>query len=142
MMTKKINFSNFITTDNTESHLSSKEVHELSVIQKKAIIKAVLYIISADGIITEEEKAYFTLLVKELNVSNSLIRDSIDIDDEDMFETLQGIGDKEFLIQQLNKAAMVDNNFAEEEKNLIATFIEYIPKGSKPKEFYNKILNF
>lgn len=59
-----------------------------------------------------------------------------------MFETLQGIGDKEFLIQQLNKAAMVDNNFAEEEKNLIATFIEYIPKGSKPKEFYNKILNF
>lgn len=141
-MTKKNNFSNFITTDNTESHLSSKEVHELSVIQKKAIIKAVLYIISADGIITEEEKSYFTLLVKELNVSNSLIRDSIDIDDEDMFETLQGIGDKDFLIQQLNQAAMADNDFAEEEKELIATFIKYIPKGSKPKEFYNKILNF
>ncbi len=56
MMNKKIDFKNFITENSTESPFVSNDLQELSIIQKKAIIKAVLYVISADGIITNEEK--------------------------------------------------------------------------------------
>lgn len=141
-MNKKIDFSNFITEDLAESLVISQELQELSIIQKKAIIKAVLYVISADGIITNEEKNFFTQLLKGLSINNELLKEAVDLEDEEMFKVLQSVNKEDFLISLLNQAAMIDNNLALEEEMFIATIMEYIPQGKKPSDFYNKILTF
>ena len=141
-MNKKIDFSNFITEESAESLVISKELQELSIMQKKAIIKAVLYVISADGIITNEEKNFFAQLLKGLSTNNELLKEAADLEDEEMFKVLQSVNKEEFLISLLNQAAMVDNNLALEEEKFIATILEYIPQGKKPRDFYNKILTF
>ncbi len=141
-MNKKIDFSNFITEDSAESLVISKELQELSIMQKKAIIKAVLYVISADGIITNEEKNFFAQLLKGLSANNELLKEAADLEDEEMFKVLQSVNKEDFLISLLNQAAMVDNNLALEEEKFIATILEYIPQGKKPNDFYNKILTF
>jgi hypothetical protein len=141
-MNKKIDFSNFITEDSAESLVISKELQELSIMQKKAIIKAVLYVISADGIITHEEKNFFAQLLKGLSANNELLKEAADLEDEEMFKVLQSVNKEDFLISLLNQAAMVDNNLALEEEKFIATILEYIPQGKKPNDFYNKILTF
>ena len=139
---KKIDFSNFITEDLAESLVISQELQELSIIQKKAIIKAVLYVISADGIITNEEKNFFAQLLKGLSINNELLKEAVDLEDEEMFKVLQSVNKEDFLISLLNQAAMIDNNLALEEEMFIATIMEYIPQGKKPRDFYNKILTF
>ncbi len=141
-MNKKIDFSNFITEDLAESLVISQELQELSIIQKKAIIKAVLYVISADGIITTEEKNFFAQLLKGLSINNELLKEAVDLEDEEMFKVLQSVNKEDFLISLLNQAAMIDNNLALEEEMFIATIMEYIPQGKKPRDFYNKILTF
>lgn len=141
-MNKKIDFSNFITEESAESLVISKELQELSIMQKKAIIKAVLYVISADGIITNEEKNFFAQLLKGLSTNNELLKEAADLEDEEMFKVLQSVNKEDFLISLLNQAAMVDNNLALEEEKFIATILEYIPQGKKPRDFYNKILTF
>ena len=141
-MNKKIDFSNFITEESAESLVISKELQELSIMQKKAIIKAVLYVISADGIITNEEKNFFAQLLKSLSANNELLKEAADLEDEEMFKVLQSVNKEDFLISLLNQAAMVDNNLALEEEKFIATILEYIPQGKKPRDFYNKILTF
>ena len=141
-MNKKIDFSNFITVDSAESLVISKALQELSIMQKKAIIKAVLYVISADGIITNEEKNFFAQLLKGLSANNELLKEAADLEDEEMFKVLQSVNKEDFLISLLNQAAMVDNNLALEEEKFIATILEYIPQGKKPNDFYNKILTF
>ena len=141
-MNKKIDFSNFITEDSAESLVISKELQELSIMQKKAIIKAVLYVISADGIITNEEKNFFAQLLKGLSANNELLKEAADLEDEEMFKVLQSVNKEDFLISLLNQAAMVDNNLALEEEKFIATILEYITQGKKPNDFYNKILTF
>lgn len=141
-MNKKIDFSNFITEESAESLVISKELQELSIMQKKAIIKAVLYVISADGIITNEEKNFFAQLLKGLSANNELLKEAADLEDEEMFKVLQSVNKEDFLISLLNQAAMVDNNLALEEEKFIATILEYIPQGKKPIDFYNKILTF
>ncbi|WP_315332547.1 hypothetical protein [Prevotella histicola] len=141
-MKKKIDFSNFITEDLAESLVISQELQELSIIQKKAIIKAVLYVISADGIITNEEKNFFAQLLKGLSINNELLKEAVDLEDEEMFKVLQSVNKEDFLISLLNQAAMIDNNLALEEEMFIATIMEYIPQGKKPRDFYNKILTF
>ncbi|WP_315345903.1 hypothetical protein [Segatella salivae] len=141
-MNKKIDFSNFITEESAESLVISKELQELSIMQKKAIIKAVLYVISADGIITNEEKNFFAQLLKGLSANNELLKEAADLEDEEMFKVLQSVNKEDFLISLLNQAAMVDNNLALEEEKFIATILEYIPQGKKPRDFYNKILTF
>lgn len=141
-MNKKIDFSNFITEESAESLVISKELQELSIMQKKAVIKAVLYVISADGIITNEEKNFFAQLLKGLSANNELLKEAADLEDEEMFKVLQSVNKEDFLISLLNQAAMVDNNLALEEEKFIATILEYIPQGKKPRDFYNKILTF
>lgn len=141
-MNKKIDFSNFITEDLAESLVISQELQELSIIQKKVIIKAVLYVISADGIITTEEKNFFAQLLKGLSINNELLKEAVDLEDEEMFKVLQSVNKEDFLISLLNQAAMIDNNLALEEEMFIATIMEYIPQGKKPRDFYNKILTF
>lgn len=141
-MNKKIDFSNFITEESAESLVISKELQELSIMQKKAIIKAVLYVISADGIITNEEKNFFAQLLKGLSANNELLKEAADLEDEEMFKVLQSVNKEDFLISLLNQASMVDNNLALEEEKFIATILEYIPQGKKPIDFYNKILTF
>ena len=141
-MNKKIDFSNFITEESAESLVISKELQELSIMQKKAIIKAVLYVISADGIITNEEKNFFAQLLKGLSTNNELLKEAADLEDEEMFKVLQSVNKEDFRISLLNQAAMVDNNLALEEEKFIATILEYIPQGKKPRDFYNKILTF
>jgi hypothetical protein len=141
-MNKKIDFSNFITEDSAVSLVISKELEELSIMQKKAIIKAVLYVISADGIITNEEKNFFAQLLKSLSANNELLKEAADLEDEEMFKVLQSVNKEDFLISLLNQAAMVDNNLALEEEKFITTILEYIPQGKKPNDFYNKILTF
>ncbi len=101
-----------------------------------------MYVISADGIITNEEKNFFAQLLKGLSINNELLKEAVDLEDEEMFKVLQSVNKEDFLISLLNQAAMIDNNLALEEEMFIATIMEYIPQGKKPRDFYNKILTF
>lgn len=112
--------------------------------QKIALIKSVLYIISADNIITEDEKKFFYLLCSELGVTNDIIEKATKLSDEKMFEVLESVTDEQeaYIIMCLNNAAYADNSLAEEEQKLIEMFSEQIQSGKKPIAFYNKILTF
>lgn len=112
--------------------------------QKIALIKSVLYIISADNIITEEEKRFFYLLCSELGVTNDIIEKATELSDDKMFEVLQSVTDEQeaYIIACLNNAAHADNSLAIEEQKLIEMFSVQIQSGKKPVAFYNKILTF
>lgn len=127
--------------------IGNKEIvqtKDFSNLQKKAIIKAVLYIISADNIITEEEKTFLYQLCSELDANNNIIKQAIDLSDEEMFETLKSVTDEQevYIMACLNKAAYADLSLANEEENLIEIFSKHIQSGEKPIDFYNKILTF
>lgn len=112
--------------------------------QKIAIAKAVLYIISADGVITEEEKQFFTQLCADLKADSDLMEKAVALSDEAMFNTLQTVTDEQeaYIMACLNEAANADNELAVEESKLINTFATHIQNGEKPKDFYTKILTF
>lgn len=112
--------------------------------QKIAIAKAVLYIISADGVITEEEKQFFTQLCADLKADNDIMEKAIALSDDVMFDTLQTVTDEQeaYIMACLNEAANADNELAKEESKLIETFASHIQTGEKPKDFYTKILTF
>ena len=112
--------------------------------QKIAIAKAVLYIISADGVITEEEKQFFTQLCADLKADNDIMGKAIALSDDVMFDTLQTVTDEQeaYIMACLNEAANADNELAKEESKLIETFASHIQTGEKPKDFYTKILTF
>lgn len=146
MTNKRLNIEDFFETE--EIKRLGEETLEItpqsfSQEQKCAILKAVLYIISADSIITPEENNFYLRLIKELECDEILIKKSIELPDELMFKCLQEVNEKQegYIVDCLNKAALIDNELAKEEQNLIDLFTQYIPKGQKPKDFYNKLLN-
>ncbi|MBR6078244.1 MAG: hypothetical protein IKP63_07825, partial [Paludibacteraceae bacterium] len=53
--------------------------------QKVAIAKAVLYIISADGVVTDEEKRFFARLCVDLKADSSIMERAVALSDEAMF---------------------------------------------------------
>ena len=112
--------------------------------QRVAIAKAVLYVISADGVITNEEKRFFTQLCTDLKADHGIMENAIALSDDMMFETLKTVTDEQeaYIMACLNEAANVDNNLADEESKLIETFATYIQQSGKPKDFYIKILTF
>lgn len=144
---KKIDINNIITSPQIEE-LGKKSVttmpKDFSDKQKIAIAKAVLYIISADGVITEEEKKYFTQLCSDLNADSDIMEKAIALSDEEMFDTLKTVTEEQeaYIMACLNEAANADNELAEEESKLIETFATHIQNGEKSKDFYTKILTF
>lgn len=112
--------------------------------QKIAIAKAVLYIISADGVITEEERQFFTQLCVELKADQDIMEKAISLSDDAMFEALKTVTDEQeaYILSCLNNAAYADNELAEEECKLIDAFATHFQKDDKPKDFYTKILTF
>lgn len=112
--------------------------------QRVAVAKAVLYIISADGVITEEEKHFFTQLCADMKADKSIMEDAIALSDEEMFEVLKTVTNEQeaYILSCLNNAAYADNDFAEEESKLIDAFATHLQTGEKPNDFYTKILTF
>ena len=110
--------------------------------QKVAIAKAVLYIISADGVITEEEKNFFIQLCSDLKTNKNIMEQAIALSDNSMFEVLKTVSCEQeaYIMSCLNDAAYADNNLAIEEKTLLDSFANYL-KG-KENDFYAKILTF
>ena len=143
----KIDINTIITSPQIEE-LGKKTVTTLpknfSDKQKIAIAKAVLFIISADGVITEEEKKYFTQLCADLKADSNIMEKAIALSDDLMFDTLQTVTDEQeaYFMVCLNEAANADNELAKEESKLIETFASHIQTGEKPKDFYTKILTF
>lgn len=117
---------------------------DFSDIQRVAVAKAVLYVISADGIITDEEKQFFTQLCADLKADKNIMEKAVAMSDDEMFEALKTVTDKQeaYILSCLNDAAYADNELAEEESKLIDAFATHIQTGEKPKEFYTKILTF
>lgn len=113
-----------------------------SEIQKVAITKAVLYIISSDNVITKEEKQFFIQLCADLNVDNSIIEKSVELPDEDMFNALKSVTDAQeaYILFCLTNSAKADNNLTEEEIKMINVFAKNFQNAEKPKDFYAKIL--
>lgn len=112
--------------------------------QRVAIAKAVLYIISADGIITEEEKLFFTQLCADMKANCDIMEKAVALSDDAMFEALQTVTDEQeaYILSCLNDAAIADNELAAEESKLIDAFVTHIQTGEKPMDFYTKILTF
>lgn len=117
---------------------------EFSDDQRVAIAKAVLYVISADGIITDEEKQFFTELCANLKADDCIMEEAVALPDEKMFESLKTVTDEQeaYILGCLNEAAYADKELAEEESKLIDAFAVHIQTGKKPKDFYTKILTF
>lgn len=144
---KKIDITSIISSPQIEE-LGKKTVTTLpkniSDNQKIAIAKAVLYIISADGVITEEEKQFFYQLCVDLKADKYIMQKAIALPDEVMFDILQTVTDEQeaYIMACLNEVANADNELAMEESKLIETFAANIQNGEKPKDFYTKILTF
>lgn len=115
----------------------------LTELQKQALVKAVLYVISADGVITEEEKTYFVKLCAELNVDDDYVKKSVALSDSDMFAALKTVSEEQevYIMSCLNEAAFADNELAEEESMLLQLFSDQ-SVTEKPKDFYQVILTF
>lgn len=143
---KRINIDQFFDNPIVKG-LERKETFdtkEFVDLQKVAIAKAVLYIISADGVITEEEKQFFTQLCVDMKADNSIMEEAVALSDDTMFDALQTVTDEQeaYILSCLNNAANADNDLAEEECKLIDAFAAHIQTGEKPKDFYTKILTF
>ena len=112
--------------------------------QRVAVAKAVLYIISADGEITEEEKLFFTQLCTEIKADSNIMEKAVALSDDGMFKALKTVTDEQeaYILSCLNNAAYADNELAEEESKLIDAFVTHIQTGEKPKDFFTKILTF
>lgn len=146
MEKSKISIDSFFDSEEVKKLAESTIVPavELTRQQKCAIIKAVWYIISADNVITSEERHFFLKLSVELEANEDMVKEASELSDEDMFRLLQIVNDNQdgYLASCLSKAAMADQYLAEEESKLLDVFGKYVPKGKKPEEFYNKIMNF
>lgn len=117
---------------------------EFSDNQRIAIAKAVLYIISADGVITDEEKLFFTQLCADIKADSNIMEKAVALSDDAMFDALQTVTDEQeaYILSCLNNAAYADNELAEEESKIMNAFATHIQTGEKPKNFYTKILTF
>ncbi len=117
---------------------------EFSETQKVAVSKAIMYIISADGVVTDSEKNLFFQLCADLNVDGNIMKEAEAMSDDDMFNALKTVSEEQeaYILSYLNNAANSDNELAEEEIKIINTFTLNIKNGEKPKEFYAKILTF
>ncbi len=112
--------------------------------QRVAVAKAVLYVISADGVITDEEKQFFTQLCADLKADSSIMEKAVNLSDDAMFEALKTVTDEQeaYILSCLNNAAYADNELAAVESKLIDAFAAHIQTGEKPKDFFTKILTF
>lgn len=129
---------------NEFQHEGLVRTEDFSDEQKTAFIKAVLYVVSADNIITEDEKIFLSQLCSQLGVTNDFIKKAEALSDEDMFDLLGSTtGEQEaYIIACLNNAAYVDHSLDSKEENLIEIFAKHMQYGKRPTEFYNKILTF
>lgn len=119
-------------------------VDDFSESQKIAIAKAVLYIISADGVVTDEEKRFFARLCVDLKADNGIMEKSVALSDEAMFESLKSVTEEQenYILSCLNSAAYADNELASEESALLDSFSSNMKKEAKSENFYAKILTF
>lgn len=141
---------------NLDKIMSSPQIEELgkntittlpkdfSDCQRIALAKAVLYIISADGVITDEERQFFAQLCADMKADNDIMEKAVVLTDEAMFDALKTVTDEQeaYILSCLNNAAYADNELAEEESKLIDDFVTHFQTGEKPKDFYTKILTF
>lgn len=147
IMSNKINLDAIISSPHIQE-LGKKSISilpkDFSDNQRIAIAKAVLYVISIDGIITEEEKQFFTQLCVDLDADNDIMAKAVALSDELMFDTLKTVTDEQetYIMACLNEAANADNELAEEENKLIESFATHFQNGENPKDFYIKILTF
>ena len=111
--------------------------------QKSAIIKAVIYMLSADNIITSEERDFFVTLTSELGFDKEMIATAISLSDEDMFSLLRSVdeGQTAYVTSILAKAAYADGEFAKEEEELLSSLKEVITTEGRPKDFHYQLLN-
>lgn len=116
---------------------------DLSMQQKSAIIKAVIYMLSADNVITPEERDFFVTLTSELGFDKELIAEAISLTDEDMFSLLHSVdeGQTAYVTSILAKAAYADGELAKEEEELLSSFKDVIITEDRPKDFYYQLLN-
>lgn len=123
---------------------AQEEERAFSENQKCAILKAVLYMISADNVITNEERSFFYKLCKTLKVGESMVKRAVSLSDDMMFTYLEEVNKNQssYINYILTEAAKSDNDVAPEEDALKNMMLEYAPKGKKPENFYNKLLNF
>ena len=111
--------------------------------QKSAIIKAVIYMLSADNVITPEERDFFVTLTSELGFDKEMIAEAISLTDEDMFSLLHSVdeGQTAYVTSILAKAAYADGELAKEEEELLSSFKDVIITEDRPKDFYYQLLN-
>ena len=68
---------------------------EFSETQKVAVSKAIMYIISADGVVTDSEKNLFFQLCADLNVDGNIMKEAEAMSDDDMFNALKTVSEEQ-----------------------------------------------
>lgn len=105
---------------------------------KSAILKAVLYVISADNKITEVEKKYFADLAMEYESDPSVIDYALNIMSDD--EMLRSLNQVNNIFQILIEAARVDGDISDIEIKTILGIFTSIPSVKKEMNKYDTLL--
>ena len=105
---------------------------------KCAILKAVLYVINADGKITKAEEEYFIKLAMTFHSETSIMDDAIKMSDKEMLNQLDKI-DRKLLCKYLDEAAQADGEVTNEEMNTICDIIDSTPSCQAESLKYRKL---
>lgn len=92
-----------------------------NTIEKCALYKAVMNVVNADNIVTEEEHDFLIDLVSQMNMSEEMMDIAYSMSQEDMEKNIS----PEF-VAVLDKAAEVDGNYSTEEKDITVSLMKKI----------------
>lgn len=92
-----------------------------TTIEKCALYKAVMNVVKADGIITDEEQLYLTDLVCQMNMTEEMLGIACDMSQEEMEKNIS----PEF-VAVLDKAAEADGVYSSEEKDITVAILNKV----------------
>ncbi|MCF0125959.1 MAG: hypothetical protein HUJ68_09470 [Clostridia bacterium] len=84
-----------------------------TTIEKCALLKAVLYIVHADNVVTDEEKKFLIDLVGQMGMDQEMISMAVNMSQQEVIDNLNPI-----LLSVLDKAAEADGFYSPEEKKI------------------------
>lgn len=100
-----------------------------NTIEKCALYKAVMNVINADGIVTEEEQLFLTDLICQMNMTEEMIGIAYDMSQEDMTQNITPE-----MVAVLDKAAESDGYYAPEERNITISIMNKIQNWEVPSK--------
>lgn len=97
-------------------------VTDLSLEERILFLSALAHLTRADGVIEMAEARYISLAARAYDIPDDVVRETILINDEDIFESIKKIESptaRRYLIREMLSLAHADGDLAAEEKDFI-----------------------